>query len=111
MASSHPRGSKTVMKTLKKAVISFRNRKKKSWAELNDWALAFIGTPSFLVGSFYMWVVGTTTPDLLILSRDHGLQLKAILVFVFLGGLALSGLYFMTVAKRCYELIVERNFR
>jgi len=99
------------MKMLKKAVTLFRNRKKRTWAELNDWVLAFIGAPSFLVGSFYLWVVGTTTPDLLILSRDHGLPLKAILAFAFLGGLALSGLFFMSVARRCYELIYERNFK
>jgi hypothetical protein len=100
-----------VMNALKKAVASLRDRKKKTWAELKDWALALIGGPSFLVGSFYLWVVGTTTPGLLILSQDHGLPLEAILAFIFLGGLALSGLYFMTVAKRCYDLIVERNFR
>jgi len=99
------------MKILKKAVTTFRNRKKKTWAELNDWVLAFIGAPSFLVGSFYLWVVGTTTPDLLILSREHGLPLKAILAFVFLGGLALSGWFFLTVARRCGELLYERNFK
>ncbi|WP_372438276.1 hypothetical protein ACCM60_14395 [Pseudomonas chlororaphis subsp. aureofaciens] len=99
------------MKIFKAITTAWRNRKKKTWAELNDWALAFIGGPSFLVGSFYLWVVGTTAPNLLILSRDHGLPLEATLAFIFLGGLALSGLFFMTVAKRCYELIVERNFK
>ncbi|WP_338523692.1 hypothetical protein NUH87_28875 [Pseudomonas batumici] len=99
------------MNALNKVVALFRNRKKKTWAELNDWSLAFIGGPSFLVGSFYLWVSGTNTLNLMVVSRDHGLPLKAILAFAFLGGLALSGLYFMTVAKRCYELIVERNFK
>jgi hypothetical protein len=98
------------MKILKNAVISFRNRRKKTWAELNDWALACIGAPSFVVGSFYLWVVGTTIPDLLILSRDHGLPLKAILAFVFLGALALSSWFFLNVARRCHELLYERNF-
>lgn len=97
------------MKVLK-AVWNNR-KKKKTWAELNDWALAFIGAPSFLVGSFYLWVVGTTTPDLLILSRDHGLPLNAILAFAFLGSLALSSWFFLCIARRCGELLYERNFK
>jgi hypothetical protein len=99
------------MTILKKALTSFRNRKKKAWAELNDRMLAFIGAPSFLVGSYYLWVVTTTTPDLLALSRDHGLPLKAILALTFLGGLALSSWFFLTVARRCSELLYERNFK
>lgn len=99
------------MNILSRARISFRNRKKKTWSELNDWTLAFIGAPSFLVGSFYLWVVTTNTPELLILSRDHGLPAKAILAFVFLGGLALSSWFFLTVARRCSELLYERNFK
>lgn len=99
------------MNILSRTRISFRNRKKKTWTELNDWTLAFIGAPSFLVGSFYLWVVTTNTSELLILSRDHGLPVKAILAFVFLGGLALSSWFFLTVARRCSELIYERNFK
>lgn len=86
-------------------------KKKKTWAELNDRALSFIGIPSFLVGTFYLSVVWKVTPELVDLSQIHGLPLEAILAFAFLGGLALSGLFFMTVAKRCYGLIVERNFK
>lgn len=97
------------MKFLKAA---WDNRKeKKTWAGLNDWALAFIGAPSFLVGSFYLWVVTTTTPDLLALTRDHGLPLKAILAFVFLGGVAVNAWFFLNVARRCSELLYERNFK
>lgn len=97
------------MKFLKTA---WNNRKKKkTWAELNDWALSFIGIPSFLVGTFYLSVVWKVTPELVDLSQTHGLPLEAILAYAFLGGLALSGLFFMTVAKRCYGLIVERNFK
>lgn len=99
------------MSILKKARLSFSNRKKRTWADLNDWSLAFIGAPSFLVGSFYLWVVATNTPDLLVLSRDHGLPLEALLAFVFLGGLALSSWFFLTVARRCSELLYERNFK
>ncbi|MBJ2320684.1 hypothetical protein JFT37_19415 [Pseudomonas fluorescens] len=97
------------MKFLKTAWNS--RKKKKTWAELNDWALSFIGIPSFLVGTFYLSVVWKVTPELVDLSQTHGLPLEAILAFAFLGGLALSGLFFMTVAKRCYGLIVERNFK
>ncbi|WP_072458301.1 hypothetical protein [Pseudomonas sp. NFACC49-2] len=79
--------------------------------DLSDWMLAFIGVPSFLVGSFYLWVVTTTTPELLTLSRDHGLPVSAVLAFVFLGGLALSSWFFLTVARRCSELLYERNFK
>ncbi|WP_076567304.1 hypothetical protein [Pseudomonas sp. B10] len=99
------------MNMLRRALLTFRNRKKKTWTDLNDWALALIGAPSFLVGSFYLWVVATNTPGLLVLSRDHGLPLKAILAFVFLGGLALSSWFFLTVARRCNELLYERNFK
>ncbi|WP_192560296.1 hypothetical protein [Pseudomonas allokribbensis] len=99
------------MNVLKKTVALLRSPKKKAWADLNDLALAFIGVPSFLVGSFYLWVVTTTTPDLLILSRDHGLPLSAIFALFFLGGLALSSWFFLTVAKRCSELLYERNFK
>ncbi|VVN71912.1 hypothetical protein PS718_00485 [Pseudomonas fluorescens] len=92
-------------------MLTFRNRKKKTWTDLNDWALALIGALSFLVGSFYLWIVASNTPDLLVLSRDHGLPLKAIWVFVFLGGLALCSWFFLTVARRCNELLYERNFK
>ncbi|XOQ66715.1 MAG: Integron gene cassette protein [Pseudomonas helleri] len=99
------------MSILKKATLAFKNRRKRNWSELNDWALACIGAPSFLVGSFYLWVIGATTPDLLILSQNHGLPFKAILAFVFLGGLALSSLFFLSISRRCYELLYERNFK
>ena len=58
----------------------------------------------------YLWVASTTTPDLLVLTRDHGLPLKAILAFVFLGGLAVSAWFFLNFARRCNELLYERNF-
>ncbi|MCU7645668.1 hypothetical protein [Pseudomonas piscis] len=99
------------MKIFRAISTAWHNRKKKTWTELSDWTLAFIGAPSFLVGSFYLWVVSTTTPDLLILSRDHGLPLNAILAFAFLGGLALSSWFFLSVARRCGELLYERNFK
>lgn len=99
------------MNILRKTRLSFRNRKKKTWTDLNDWTLAFIGAPSFLVGSFYLWVITTNMSDLLVLSRDHGLPLKAVLAFAFLGGLVLSSWFFLTVARRCSELLYERNFK
>ena len=98
------------MKSLKAISVAWCNRPRKTLADLNDWALAFIGGPSFLVGSFYLLVVSTTTPDLLVLTRDHGLPLKAILAFVFLGGLAVSAWFFLNFARRCNELLYERNF-
>ncbi|MFV3332230.1 hypothetical protein ACNFIA_14960 [Pseudomonas sp. NY15437] len=94
-----------------RALIHFRYRKKYTWEELSDWKLALIGAPSFLVGAYYLWVVGKVMPDFLEISRDHALTPKAVVVLVFLGGLALSGLVFMTIAKRCYELLYKRNFK
>ena len=38
------------MKLLKKMATAFRNRKKYTYAELNDWMLSLIGISSFLVG-------------------------------------------------------------
>ena len=97
------------MKFLKAA---WNNRqKKKTWAELNDWALILIGLPSFATGAYYLWVAKTVTEDVIIWSKQNGLTLEAVMVFAFLGLVALSGLYFATVAKRCYGLIVERNFK
>jgi|SRR5450830_313797 len=99
------------MKILKAISAALRNQKKKTWAELNDWALMLIGLPSFATGAYYLWVAGSVTQNLITWSKHNGLTLEAILVFAFLGLIALSGLYFATVAKRCYGLIVERNFK
>lgn len=99
------------MKLLKKMAAAFRNRKKYTYAELNDWVLSLIGIPSFLVGAYYLWVSGNSTIDLVQWSKDHAITWDAALAFVFVGLIALSGLYFATVARRCYELIYERNFK
>lgn len=99
------------MKLLNKMAIAFRKRKKYTYAELNDWMLSLIGIPSFLVGAYYLWVSGNMTVEMLTWSRDHAMTLDAVIVLGFLGLLSLSGLYFATVARRCYDLIVERNFR
>ncbi|NCE83466.1 hypothetical protein [Pseudomonas sp. Q1] len=99
------------MKNLKSISAAWRNRKKKTWAELNDWALALIGVPSFLVGSFYGLIVKKVTPEMVDLSQIHGLPHEAILAFLFLGGLALSSWYFLNVARRCSQLLYERNFK
>lgn len=99
------------MKLLKKMITAFRKRKKYTYAELSDWKLSLIGIPSFAVGAYYLWVSGSMTVEMLNWSRDHAVTLDAVLAFGFLGLLGLSGLYFATVAGRCYDLIVERNFR
>lgn len=99
------------MKILKAISVAWRNRPKKTLADLNDWALAFIGGPSFLIGTFYVSVVWKVTPELVDISQVHGLPLKAVLAFLLLGGLALNGWFFLTVARRCNELLYERNFK
>lgn len=99
------------MKLLKKMATAFRNRKKYTYAELNDWMLSIIGFPSFLVGAYYLWVSGNMTVEMLNWSRNHAMTLDAIIALGFLGLLSLIGLYFAAVARCCYDLIVERNFR
>ncbi|WP_426108493.1 hypothetical protein [Pseudomonas sp. TWR1-1-4] len=99
------------MKMLKSISTAWRNRPKKTWTELNDWALALIGVPSFMVGLFYGMVVKKVAPELVDLSQIHGLPLEAILAFLFLGGLAVSSWYFLYVARRCSQLLYERNFK
>lgn len=98
------------MKPLKKMAAAFRNRKKYTYAELNDWMLSLIGIPSFIVGAYYLWISGNMTVEMLNWSKDHAITVDAVIVLGFLGLLSLSGLYFATVARRCYNLIVERNF-
>ncbi|WP_462403050.1 hypothetical protein [Pseudomonas sp. Marseille-QA0332] len=99
------------MKLMRKMVTAFRNRKKYTYTELSDWTLALIGALSFTVGAYYLWVSGSVTVEMLEWSSSHALTADAALAFGFLGLLGLSGLYFATVARRCYDLIVERNFR
>ncbi|OLS61509.1 hypothetical protein [Pseudomonas putida] len=99
------------MKLLKKMATAFRNRKKYTYAELNDWMLSLIGISSFLVGAYYLWISGNMTVEMLNWSRNHAMTLDAVIALGFLGLLSLSGLYFATVARRCYELIYERNFK
>lgn len=99
------------MKLLKKMATAFRNRKKYTYAELSDWKLLVIGIPSCAVGAYYLWVSGSVTVEMLNWSRDHVINLDAMLAAGFVGLLWLSGLYFATVARRCYELIYERNFK
>ncbi|AHC85735.1 hypothetical protein X970_11120 [Pseudomonas monteilii SB3101] len=99
------------MKQLKKMAVAFCNRKKYTYAELSDWKLLLIGIPSFAVGAYYLWVSGNVTVEMLNWSQDHAITLDAMLAFAFLGLIGLSGLYFATVARRCYELIYERNFK
>lgn len=99
------------MKLLKKMAAAFRNRKKYTYAELNDWMLSIIGIPSFIVGAYYLWISGNMTVEMLNWSKDHAITIDAVIVLGFLGLLSLSGLYFATVARHCYGLIIERNFK
>lgn len=99
------------MNLVHKATTAFRRRKRYTYADLSDWKLFMIGIPSFAVGAYYLWVSGNVTVEILTWSRDHAITLETILAVGFLGMLWLSGLYFATVARRCYELIYERNFR
>jgi len=99
------------MRRVQRLTAAFRNRKKYTYAELNDWMLSLIGIPSFLVGAYYLWVSGSMTVEMLNWSKDHAMTVDAVIVLGFLGLLSLSGLYFATVARRCYGLIVERNFK
>lgn len=99
------------MKLMKRMATAFRNRKKYTYAELSDWKLSMIGVPSFTAGAYYLWVSGNVTVEMLTWSQDHAITLDAVLAFGLLGLIGLSGLYFATVARRCYELIYERNFK
>ncbi|WP_439864548.1 hypothetical protein [Pseudomonas antarctica] len=98
------------MNILKPISVAWRNRSKKTLADLNNWALALIGGPSFLIGTFYVSVVWKTTPELISIFQDSGLPPAAILAFLLLGGLAFSGWFFLTVARRCNDLLYQRNF-
>ncbi|MFK0033026.1 hypothetical protein [Pseudomonas monteilii] len=99
------------MKLTDRLVAILKARRKITYAELSDWKLMLIGVPNFLVGAYYLWVSGNSTIDLVQWSKDHAITWDAALAFVFVGLIALSGLYFATVARRCYELIYERNFK
>lgn len=99
------------MRLIKKLVATIQKCMRKPYAEHNDWMLTLIGIPHFLVGAYYLWVSGNSTIDLVQWSKDHAITWDAVLAFVFVGWIALAGLYFATVARRCYELIYERNFK
>lgn len=99
------------MKSIHKLVGILKPRRKLTYAELSDWKLMVIGIPNFLVGAYYLWVSGNSTVDLVQWSKNHETTLETVIAFIFVGLIALGGLYFATVARRCYELIYERNFK
>jgi len=99
------------MNLIRKLINAIQRFHRRPYAELSDWALTLIGIPNFLVGAYYLWVSGNSTIDLVQWSKEHAITWDAALAFVFVGLIALSGLYFATVARRCYELIYERNFK
>lgn len=99
------------MNLMKKLIAAIQKCQRRPYTELSDWALTLMGIPHFLVGAYYLWVSGNSTIDLVQWSKDHTITWDAALASVFVGLIALSGLYFATVARRCYELIYERNFK
>ncbi|WP_124426920.1 hypothetical protein [Pseudomonas orientalis] len=98
------------MKILKSISAAWRNRSKKTLADLNDLALAFIGGPSFLIGTISLWSAGKFTSELFDISQTYGLPIEAILSMLLLGCLAASSWLFLTVARRCNDLLYKRNF-
>ncbi|WP_147303864.1 hypothetical protein [Pseudomonas qingdaonensis] len=99
------------MKAFNIALQLFRNERKRPWAEVNSWALAIIGGPSFLIGSYYVWVAQDLTPDLMHLTNQTGITALGAAAFSITGLIALSGWHFLAIAKRCFELLYQRHYR
>lgn len=73
------------MKALNKALQLFRNERKRPWSELNSWALALIGGPSFLAGSYYLWVAKDVAPELIHATNQVGITALGVAAYSAVG--------------------------
>lgn len=99
------------MKALNKALQLFRNERKRPWSELNSWALALIGGPSFLAGSYYLWVAKDVAPELIHATNQVGITALGIAAYSAVGLMLFTGWHFLTIAKRCSEVLRQRHYR
>ncbi|WP_075804362.1 hypothetical protein [Pseudomonas putida] len=99
------------MKMLEKAVQLIRNESKRPWSEVNSWALALIGGPSFVIGSYYAAGAVKVTPDLMHATDQVGLTALGIAAYSATGLMAVAGWHFLKIAQRCSELLYQRHYR
>ncbi|MBF8636090.1 hypothetical protein IRZ48_05500 [Pseudomonas fulva] len=99
------------MTLFKKATKLLRNESKRPWSEVNSWALALIGGPSFLVGSYYLWKVKEVAPDLIHATEQVGITSLGIAVYGIVGVMLVGAWHFLAIAKRCSELLQHRLYK
>lgn len=99
------------MTLFKKATQLMRNESKRPWSEVNSWALALIGGPSFLVGSFYLWKVKEVAPDIMHATEQVGLTSLGLAVYGIVGVMLVGSWHFLTIAKRCSEVLRQRHYK
>lgn len=96
---------------LKKAVRLIRNESKRPWSEVNSWALALIGGPSFVVGTYYAAAAVNVAPDLIHATEQVGFTALGIVAYSLTGLMAVVGWHFLRVAQRCSDLLYQRHYR
>lgn len=95
----------------KKVLNLMRNENKRPWAEVSSWALALIGGPSFLAGTYYLGASWGVAPDLIRATEEAGITMIGAVAYGVTGLMALIGWHFLAVAKRCSELLYQRHYR
>lgn len=111
LSNENQRYPEVQVKVLKEAVQLIRNESKRPWAEVNSWALALIGGPSFVVGSYYAAGAIKVTPDLIHATEQVGLTAVGIAAYSVTGLMAVAGWHFLKIAQRCSELLYQRHYR
>lgn len=96
---------------LKKATQLIRKESKRPWSEVNSWALALIGGPSFVIGSYYTVGAIKITPDLMQATEQVGFTALGIAAYCVTGLMAVAGWHFLKIAQRCSELLYQRHYK
>lgn len=99
------------MALFKKAMQLIRNEAKRPWSDVNSWALALIGGPSFLIGSFYLWKVKEVAPDLIHATEQVGVTSLGLAVYGIVGVILVGAWHFLAIAKRCSEVLRQRHYK
>ena len=105
------KSEEALVKAFKKALRLFRNEHKRPWSELNSWALALIGGPSFVAGSYYLWVAKDVAPELIHATNQVGITALGVAAYSATGLMLFTGWHFLTIAKRCSEVLRQRHYR
>jgi H+/Cl- antiporter ClcA len=93
---------------------AFQNRRKRSFADLPDWMLAFLAIAATAIGGFYSYVLLKVLPSYIDVANSVPIDAwgwKGCLVTIIIGAICLASWHFGCISWRCNVLLRERWYK